>query len=43
MAAASVLLLVVCVATRDGISRRAGGALLAVYAVYVATAIAIAR
>lgn len=42
MAAASVLLLVACVATRDGISRSAGGALLGVYAAYAATAIAIA-
>jgi cation:H+ antiporter len=41
MAAASVLLLVACVATRGGISRGAGGVLLGVYAGYVAAAIAI--
>lgn len=39
MAAASVLLLVACVATRRGISRAAGAALLAVYAAYVAAAV----
>jgi cation:H+ antiporter len=41
MAAASSLLLVACVATRRGISRVAGGTLLAVYAAYVAAAIAL--
>jgi Ca2+/Na+ antiporter len=41
MAAASVLLLVACVATRRGISRSAGGALLGVYVAYVAAAIVI--
>jgi cation:H+ antiporter len=39
MAGASVLLLVACVATRGGISRPAGAALLAVYAGYVAAAV----
>ena len=39
MAAASVLLLVACVATRSGISRVAGAALLTVYAAYVAAAV----
>lgn len=41
MAAAAVLLLVACVATRGGVNRAAGGVLLAVYAGYVAAAIAL--
>jgi len=41
MTAGSVLLLVACVATRGGIGRPAGALLLAVYAVYVAAAIAL--
>jgi cation:H+ antiporter len=41
MTAGGVLLLVACVATRGGVSRAAGGVLLAVYAGYVAAAIAL--
>jgi cation:H+ antiporter len=41
MAAASVLLLVAAVATRQGISRAAGAALLGVYVAYVAAAVAV--
>jgi cation:H+ antiporter len=39
VAAASVVVLVTCVATRGGISRGAGAVLLAVYAAYVAAAV----
>jgi cation:H+ antiporter len=42
MAAASVLLLVVLIATRHGVSRAAGVVLLGLYAAYVAAAVALA-